>query len=181
MPRRRRVSSCRSLWVFDNRRLYHRKEHRLALDSDWRNTYSITGLCCNGRGRTPFSYVIHDGTNDSSDFSAFIMMNLASNFLQRGDFLVLDNASIHHYQQSDGLEEYLWNYHGIFLQFQPTRSPKLNPIELLWNTLAQRLKHLPIGSGGPCTHRVANCAVMLMNAFTHEDVDASYRKCGYID
>ena len=151
------------------------------VDSDWRNTYSITGLCCNDPGRTPFSYVIHDSTNDSSDFSAFIMMNLASNFLQRGDFLVLDNASIHRYQQSDGLEEYLWNYHGIFLQFLPTRSPELNPIELLWNTLAQRLKHLPIGSGGPCKHRVANGAVMLMNAFTHEDVDASYRKCGYID
>ena len=47
--------------------------------------------------------------------------------------------------------------------------------------MAQQLKHLPIGSGGPCTHLVANGAVMLMNAFTHEDVDASYRKCGCID
>ena len=94
---------------------------------------------------------------------------------------MLDNASIHHYQESDGMEEYLWNYHGIFLQFLPTRSPELNPIELLWNTLAQRLKHLPTWRELPCTNRVAFATVMLMNAFTHDDVDAAMKKCGYID
>ena len=151
------------------------------VDSDFRNSFCITGLCRNGRDRGAFSYVIHDGTNDSSQFKDFILMNLASGFLQQGDFLVLDNASIHHYQESDGMEEYLWNYHGIFLQFLPTRSPELNPIELLWNTLAQRLKHLPTWRELPCTNRVAFAAVMLMNAFTHDDVDAAMRKCGYID
>jgi len=151
------------------------------IDSDWSNSFCITGLCRNGRDRGAFSYEIHDGTNDSSQFSDFIMKNLASGFLQRGDFLVLDNASIHRYQESDGMEEYLWNYHGIFLQFLPTRSPELNPIELLWNILAQRLKHLPIGREGPCTNRVAHAAVMLMNAFTHDDVDGCFKKCGYID
>ena len=33
----------------------------------------------------------------------------------------------------------------------------------------------------PGDHHVANGDVMLMNAFTHDDVDARYRKCGYID
>ena len=93
----------------------------------------------------------------------------------------LIDPSIHRYQESDGMEEYLWNYHGIFLQFLPTRSPELNPIELLWNILAQRLKHLPIGREGPCTNRVAHAAVMLMNAFTHDDVDGCFKKCGYIE
>jgi hypothetical protein len=95
-----------------------------------------------------------------------------SGFLQTGDFLVLDNASIHHFQESTGLEAYLWNYHGIFLQFLPTRSPELNPIELLWNTLMQQLRYFPLGDDyGPRTHWVAHAAQMLMNAFSHEDVE----------
>ena len=50
-----------------------------------------------------------------------------------------------------------------------------------WNILAQRLKHLPIGREGPCTNRVAHAAVMLMNAFTRDDVDGCFKKCGYIE
>ena len=151
------------------------------IDSDWRNTYAITGLCRIGRDRPPFSYIIHDGLNNAAVFSDFVIQNLASGFLQPGDFLVLDNASIHHFQEAMGLDAYLWNYHGIFLQFLPTRSPELNPIELLWNTLTQRLRHFPLGDEyGPRSHRVAHAAQMLMDAFSHEDVDACFRKCGYI-
>jgi hypothetical protein len=76
---------------------------------------------------------------------------------------------------------YLWKYHGIFLQFLPTRSPELNPIKLLWNTLTQRLKHFPLSDDyGLRTHRVARAAEILMREFTHEDMDACYRHCGYI-
>ncbi len=77
------------------------------------------------------------------------------------------------------MDEYLWNYHGIFLQFLPTRSPELNPIELLWNTLSQRLKHAPLNDPFNSNH-VAQSAAMLINAFTHCDVEASFRHCGYI-
>ena len=151
------------------------------IDSDWRNTYAITGLCRIGPDRPPFSYIIHDGSNNAAVFSDFVMQNLQSGFLQPGDFLVLDNASIHHFQEAMGLDAYLWNYHGIFLQFLPTRSPELNPIELLWNILTQRLLHFPLGDEyGPRSHRVAHAARMLMDAFSHEDVIACFRKCGYI-
>ena len=81
------------------------------IDSDWRNTYAITGLCRIGRDRPPFSYIIHNGSNIAAVFSDFIIQNLASGFLQLGDFLVLDNASIHHFQEAMGLHAYLWNYH----------------------------------------------------------------------
>ena len=71
----------------------------LVVDSDWHNTYNITGLCRIGRDRPPFSYVIHDGLNNASVFSDFVVQQLASGFLRTGDFLVLDNASIHHYEE----------------------------------------------------------------------------------
>jgi hypothetical protein len=86
-----------------------------------------------------------------------------------------------HFQEAAGLDSYLWNYHGIFLQFLPTRSPELNTIKLLWNTLMQRLKHFSLSDNyGPRTHWVARAAEIIMNEFTHEDVDARHRHCGYI-
>ena len=45
----------------------------LVVDSDWRNTYNITGLCRIGRDRPPFLYVIHDGSNNAAVFSDFII------------------------------------------------------------------------------------------------------------
>jgi hypothetical protein len=75
-----------------------------------------------------FSFIVHDGSNNADVFCDFVIQNLSCGFLQPVDFLVLDNTSIHHYQESTGLDAYLWNYHGIFLQFLPTRSPELNLI-----------------------------------------------------
>jgi hypothetical protein len=58
---------------------------------------------------------------------------------------------------------------------------ELNPIELLGNTLSQQLKHFPLSDNyGPRTHRVARAAEILMSEFTHEDMDACYCHCGYI-
>ena len=53
----------------------------LVVDSDWRNTYNITGLCRIGSDRPPFSYVIHDGSNNAAVFSDFVVQQLASGFL----------------------------------------------------------------------------------------------------
>jgi hypothetical protein len=151
------------------------------VDLDWRNTYAITGLCRIRRGRPPFSYIVNDGSNNVAVFCDFVGHNLLSGFLQPGDFLVLDNALIHHFQEATGLDSYLWSYHGMFLQFLPMHSPELNPIKLLWNTLMQRLKHFPLSDDyGPRTHRVACAAEILMSEFTHEDVDACYCHCSYI-
>jgi hypothetical protein len=146
------------------------------VDLDWRNTYAITGLCWIGHDRPPFSFIVHDGSNNVAVFCDFVIQKLSCGFLQPGDFLVLDNALIHHFQELTGLDAYRWTYHRIFLQFLPTRSPELNPIELV-----QRLKHFPLSDDyGPCMHRAACAAEMLMNEFTHNDVDACFHHCGYI-
>ena len=64
-------------------------------------------------------------------FCDFVIQNLSCGFLY--------NVSIHHFQESTDLDDYLWNYCGILLQFLPMRYPELNPIELLWNILVQQL------------------------------------------
>ena len=46
----------------------------------------------------PFPYVvdIRFGTNDQSDFLKFVIYLIELGHLERGDYLVMDNASIHH-------------------------------------------------------------------------------------
>jgi hypothetical protein len=100
-------------------------------------------------------------------------------FLRNGDVLVIDNATIHHYRDAAVLEEILWEDYKILLIFMPARSPELNPIELMWNILVQRLRRVPL-IGGHSSERNALTAKEIMDAFTHSEVESCYRKCSYI-
>ena len=63
------------------------------------------------------------------------------------DIFVADNARIHDCFETDDLADLLWNFPGeggvalrVLLIYLPTRSPELNPIELIFNTFVKRLK-----------------------------------------
>ncbi len=82
--------------------------------------------------------------NNAAVFSETVIRMVSTSFLRQGDVLVLDNAAIHHYQESKTLGDYLWYEHGILITFLPTRAPALNPIEQMWNILVQRLKNVAV-------------------------------------
>jgi hypothetical protein len=100
-------------------------------------------------------------------------------FLRNGDVLVIDNASIHHYRDLAVFEEILWEDYKILLIFMPTRSPELNPIELMWNILVQCLRRVPL-TGRHTLERNALAAKDIMDTFTHSEVASCYRKCNYV-
>jgi transposase len=100
-------------------------------------------------------------------------------FLRNGDVLVIDNASIHRYHASAVLEEILWEDYKILLIFMPARSPELNPIELMWNILVQRLRRVPL-TGRHILERNALAAKDSMDTFAHSEVASCYQKCNYI-
>jgi hypothetical protein len=152
----------------------------IIVDSDVCNTYNIIGICGIARDTSPMVYKMHDGINDARIFSDFILECVVHGFLQHGDVLVLDNVAIHHYREASELESYLWNYHEIFLQFLPPRLPELNPIELLWNVLAERLKYIPCMENSNHSHQVVTAASMIVDAVTNEDVDKCYEHDKYL-
>ncbi len=118
--------------------------------------------------------------NNAAVFSETVIRIIATVFLRQGDVLVLDNAAIHHYQESTTLGDYLWYEHGILITFLPTPAPELNPIEQMWHILVQRLKNVALlGPGQNHLHQAATAAAMV-NEFTHLDVQACYRSSGYI-
>ncbi len=65
----------------------------------------------------PFDYVLHEGTNDAAFFSDVILMMVADETLVHGNVLVMNNAAIHHYHESEVLEDVLWNEFEIAVIF----------------------------------------------------------------
>lgn len=151
----------------------------ITVSSDFRNTYTIIGFC-GIDGKRPFFFDLHKGTNTASTFRAAVDRALRTQFLQPGDILVLDNASIHLYKECKNLDDYLYEYYGILLLFLPARSPELNPIELLWHVLVQRLRHCILPRDGLPSDACALAAKIIMDNFTFEDVAKAYRKTGYL-
>jgi transposase len=130
------------------------------------------------RTAPPFFFHLGQQTNDSEAFGEAVEDAIIHGFLKRNDVLIMDNASIHMFKENEVLEEYLWEEHGIFLLTLPTRSPEMNPIELLWNTLVKRMKRFFV-EYSDCVpiHQMAS---RTMDSFRHEDVFLAFKKCGYI-
>ena len=84
------------------------------------------------------------GGNDLAAFLDNVIEAIVDGFLVEGDVLVLDNATIHTGKANDAMVDWLWERHGIFVAFLPTWSPELNPIELVWNYLVQKLRSYPL-------------------------------------
>ena len=148
-------------------------------DSDFQNTDTIVHFC-GIFGKYPFDYYVHDGTNDAMTFRECLMASIEKGFFARGDVLVLDNASIHHYRENHDLEEYLYEEFEILILFLPTRSPELNPIELLWNTLVKRLKCVDLDAMPNRRSAAPIAASSIMSYFTFDDVQKAYQKAKYL-
>eukprot|EP00978_Attheya_sp_CCMP212_P032327 scaffold125706_cov56-Attheya_sp.AAC.3 len=154
---------------------------------DYRNTYTIRGMCSLDPSQAPFVHELSTDVTNSELFGFFIEDCIAHEYLKRNDILFLDNASWH--KGANLLEEYLWNFPSpadgaplnILIAWLPVASPELNPIELLWNTLMSRLK--AIRSNGLIVFQAdaaTKYAIEIMDSFTHDDVAKSFAKQGYI-
>ena len=69
----------------------------------------------------------------------FIVKALNRGFLLPWDILISDNAYYHWVGKCSTLEDYLWEEHTILIMYLPVRTPKWNPIKLIWNVLLRRL------------------------------------------
>ena len=149
---------------------------------DFRNTYAITGFCGIDPRSSAVWFNIHEDTNGASEFARQLEMAIMSGFFQRGDILVLDNATIHNGGENSVLEEWLWTEFGIYLLFLPARSPELNPIERVWSILVQRMKKVPLNvMRAYGSDASAHAAGMILSGITHRDVVGCYKHCNYLE
>lgn len=80
------------------------------------------------------------GTNNQFSFLQFVKDLLSSNHLQPGDILVMDNSSIHHGAEIQKELEDLQREKNFSIKFLPAYSPELNPIELIFGWVKNKLR-----------------------------------------
>jgi len=83
---------------------------------------------------------IREESNSQWDFLNFIVECVEHNLLERGDYLILDNASIHKGRESSPALKSLLDVAGIHLVYLPAYSPELNPCELVWGFLKRKMR-----------------------------------------
>ena len=71
-------------------------------------------------------------TTDASDFFLFVVSLIAKGVFNRGDYLLLDNASIHFESGTGPIIADMLNAMGVQMLFLPKYSPEYNPIELVF-------------------------------------------------
>jgi len=79
-------------------------------------------------------------SNTGRDFLLFIGSCIVNNYLTEGDYLIVDNASVHRDEANIGTLLQLLDTFGITLVYLPTYSPELNPCELVFNFIKRKIR-----------------------------------------
>ena len=145
------------------------------------------GFCAIDPRSAPFQYTIGEENHSSDCFVDAVEALVQMSWLKCNDILVVDNSQVHRGAEATDLEDYLWNAPSpidgqllnILLLFLPTRSPELNPIELLWNTLVERLKALRQQGKWFGRHAAFTNAQQIMQEFDLGLVERTFKHCGY--
>ena len=85
------------------------------------------------------SVVIEEITN-ASIFLQFVKLLIETGVIGAGDYLVVDNCTVHYQGDNIGLEETLADMFGITLLTLPAYHPEFNPTELIFQLVFQRLR-----------------------------------------
>ena len=140
-------------------------------------------ICYNRHFLTFLSKTVKENHNSHSVWQ-YLSDAINIGWLQPYNIIVYNNTAIHKAGCNNNLGDYLWNTEfldglslNILLLPLPTRSPELNPIKLLWNTLRQRLRGYRRGLDG--SHGVVRAACSIMDGFDFELVERTFRHCGY--
>ncbi len=118
----------------------------ILVSGDFREAYNLLAIISGNPSKpSPIHYVIGKENGNSTSFAAYIMQLISNRWFEHGDVLVLDNAAIHSGGDAGNVEDYLWDTVvdgrplNVLVIFLPTRSPELNPIELVFHILARRI------------------------------------------
>jgi transposase len=101
-----------------------------------------------GHPEQPILIDVREGTNDQWDFFAFVVEAVRVGHLKQGDYLVVDNASIHGAEDSWPILRDFLDAAGIEILYLPCYSPELNPCEFVFSYIKTKLRfHRDITNG----------------------------------
>ena len=124
-------------------------------------------------------YVVLKTMTTAPIFLLFVRRLIENGTLINGDVFVVDNCTVHVQGDNVGLKETLLEEFGVLMVNLPPYSPELNPTELVFNTLLQRLASVQARYNTVTEMDFFRAIEWAMNGFTLIDVHAFYNHCGY--
>jgi len=112
----------------------------VASDISIKDTYSITVVTTLTGDQPLFVSAPRVGSNEGDDFLEFVLLLVEEGVLTRGDYFIIDNASIHWTRDNAPLLVDMLQSSGVRLIFLPTYSPELNPCELVFAQVKRFLR-----------------------------------------
>ena len=146
-------------------------------------------ICCisgNYRKQQHVFYAIRKANTTSAVFMDFVETMVAAKFLIHDEILVMDNAAIHVGGEAQILEDYLWTTIvdgrplNVFVLYLPPRAPELNPIELVFNILVQRLKGMHHRNVDGVSKKVLDRVEFIFKSMSFETILNCFYHCGYL-
>ena len=133
-----------------------------------------------GRSVPPVYWEVLEECTTSALYLQYVKNLVDNQILQPGDFFVVDNCSIHYKGDNVGLPEALWELYQIRFIALPPYSPELNPTELVFNCLQQRLKAERARYKAIDAANFLQAIKLELDEFDLLDVVCFYNKCGYL-
>jgi transposase len=128
---------------------------------------------------SPVACSVGRDNGNAASFLAFIEFLLARNWFEHGDVLIMDNASIHAGQEVNIEDDLLWEAMQVLVAFLATRSPELNPIELVFHILSRRIRsHRFRQLAGACDQAVLNLSCQVLDDMSFNSMSRCCRHCG---
>jgi len=104
------------------------------------DTLSMTLLLDLSNTENPFGVEMRLNSNTQWDFLQFIINMVAQQRLKRGDYLILDNATIHKAKDTKEAFQVLMDIVGVKVLYLPKYSPEFNPCELVFALVKNYLR-----------------------------------------
>jgi hypothetical protein len=179
-----------------NRDIYNRKIRKdpltgklrcIHVSGDFRDSYSIMAIIL-PNPQKPYLmdyYTIGKENGTSEVFVGFLTYLIDNCFFLHNNFLLMDNATIHIHGNARVVEVMLWEsivdgfQLHVLVIYLPTRSPKLNPIELIFHILAMRIRSFWYRTARPCDNAVLHKAAEVMNDMMYALILQCCAHCGY--
>ena len=153
----------------------------IMVNGDFRDAYNLVAIisACPTKEK-PVAYSIGRENGTAASFLVFVQFLLQNNWFERGDVLIMDNASIHTGGEADIVEDLLWHAKQVLVVYLPTRSPELNPIELIFHILARRIRSFRYRElVGSCDKAVLALSCRVLDEMSYDLVSRCCRHCGY--
>ena len=115
-------------------------------------------------------YLLIEECTDSCILLLFVKVLLQKGVLKKGDIFIVDNCTVHTKGDNTGLQEELFDHHGVLMITLPPYHPDLNPTELVFQTLLQRLRSIRARYNAITQQDFVNQIKLEMNSFTLSDV-----------